>query len=702
MSVDRSGLSSEIVVRALAVASAPRRSGRGSADLKSRPCRILIGPEPFVSRDGFGLGAQWCVRMVAAGVVGRDEELALVDAFLGDVRAGPTALVLAGEEGIGKTILWDAGVMGARHLGVALTCRGVEAESMFSFAALSELLSPVLGETLSSVALPRRRALEVALLLKEPGEKPADAHAIGLAVLDVLREMSKRAPVVVAVDDLQWLDSASAAVLQVALRRLRDEPVGLLATMRESSDVTTPLDLEQCFAAAGLRRLSVSPLKLGALYHLLRARLGLDLSRPELLRVHEATGGNPLFTLEVGRELLRRGTRVDSGGLLPAPSSLRRLLEVRLSHLSTCTRQVLLITAAAGRPTIDIVAAAHGDRIETIDALDAAETEGVVVVSADRIQFAHPLFASVLYDRVPVRRRQEVHRALAGAVGDLEERARHLARAAVGADPIVADALVSAAEQAAARGATAVGAEMYELAAELTVAAAVARGRRLRAATLHGVAGNGQRAVVLLEQLRGDVPSGLERADVLFELASTLRADWRTMIRLLGEALDEAAEDDARCVRILCKRTYAHLYDLDVGAALLDARAALGRAERAGDVRLLAVALHSVGQAEMWTGDVTPGLLERGAELEERSGLDLEWLESPRSAFARCSFVWVRLSDLERSMRTSGRRPPHEVTSEAGCWRCGCWPLSSGWPVGGWWRSVTASPPTNWASRRKW
>ena len=576
---------------------------------------------------------------------GRDEELGLVDAFLGDVRVGPTALVLAGEAGVGKTILWEAGVVGARRMGVALTCRGVEAEAMFSFAALSELLSPVLAQTLSSVALPRRRPLEVALLLEEPGDKPADAHAIGLAVLDVIRELSKRGPVVVAIDDLQWLDSASAAVLQVALRRLHDEPVGLLATIRESPDVTAPLDLEQCFVAAGLRRLSVGPLALGALHHVLRDRLDLDLSRPELLQVFEATGGNPLYTLEVGRELVRRGTGVEPGGLLPAPSSLRRLLEVRLARLSRCTRQVLLITAAAGRPTIDVVAAAHGDRVETIDALDAAETEGVVVVSSGRIQFAHPLFASVLYDRVPIRRRQELHRALAGAVGDVEERARHLARAAAGADPDVAAALVSAAELAAASGATAAGAEMYELAAGLTVAAAEAHGRRLRAAMLHGVAGNGQRAVALLEQLHGDVSSGLERADVLFELASTLRADWRTMITLLGEALNEAADDDARCVRILCKRTYAHLFDLDVRAALLDARAALDRAEQAGDVRLLAVALHSVGQAEMWTGDVTPGLLERGAELKERGGLNLEWLESPRSAYAR---LLVRQGELER------------------------------------------------------
>jgi ATP/maltotriose-dependent transcriptional regulator MalT len=187
---------------------------------------------------------------------------------------------------------------------------------------------------------------------------------------------------------------------------------------------------------------------------------------------------------------------------------------------------------------------------------------------------------------------------------------------------------------------------MCELAARLTPAdPALLRRRRLRAAALHGLAGDGHRAVALLEQLLPDVPSGPERADVLVELAATLTADPRTIFELLEEALAEAGDDDARCVRILSKRTWAHLFDVDAPAALLDARAALARAERAGDPGLLAVALQSVGQAEMWTGDITPGLLERGAEIEERGGLVLEFMESPRSTFAR---LLVRQGEIER------------------------------------------------------
>ena len=140
--------------------------------------------------------------------------------------------------------------------GCVLTCRGVEAEASLSFSGLSELLAPVLDEVTASLAPPRRRALEVALLLVEPGEAAPDAHAIGLAVLDVLRVLAARAPLVVAVDDAQWLDPASAAVLQIALRRLRGEPVGVLITVREAPGLSVPIELDRCFDADRLRRLA--------------------------------------------------------------------------------------------------------------------------------------------------------------------------------------------------------------------------------------------------------------------------------------------------------------------------------------------------------------------------------------------------------------------------------------------------------------
>ena len=160
---------------------------------------------------------------------------------------------------------------------------------------------------------------------------------------------------------LQWLDPASAGVLQVALRRLREEPVRVLLAVREAPEVSVPIDLERCFTEARLRRLRLGPLSLGALHHLLRERLGLDLSRPDLVRVNDVTAGNAFFALELGRELARLGTRLQPGEPFPVPSNLAQLLRMRLARLSTETREVLLTTALAGRPTIEVISAAHGD-----------------------------------------------------------------------------------------------------------------------------------------------------------------------------------------------------------------------------------------------------------------------------------------------------------------------------------------------------
>ena len=191
-------------------------------------------------------------------------------------------------------------------------------------------MSPVLEEVAPALAAPRRRALEVALLLVEPGDAPPDPHAIGLALLDVFRVLAKQGPVLVALDDAQWLDAASAGVLQIALRRLREEPVRLLATLRRDQEVASAFEFDGVFPEDRLGRLSVGPLSAGALHRLLGERLGLELSRPELARMLEATAGNPFFALELGRELVRTGTRPVPGQALRVPDSLRELLGGRL------------------------------------------------------------------------------------------------------------------------------------------------------------------------------------------------------------------------------------------------------------------------------------------------------------------------------------------------------------------------------------
>src|SRR5262249_12878808 len=192
----------------------------------------------------------------------------------------------------------------------------------------------------------------------------------------------------------------------------------------------------------------------------------------------------------------------------------------------------------------------------------------------DHVRFAHPLLASICYEQAPVWKRRAVHRALAGVVTDVEERARHLALAADGPDAVAASYLEAAAEQAAARGAPGTAGELNELAADLTPDdPALARRRRVQAAN-HLRLAEDDRAAAMLEQLLPEVPPGVERADVLFGLASTLRADPETTIAILTDALAEAAGDDARLSRILGYRGWIRVFEADIRGALTDTRAA--------------------------------------------------------------------------------------------------------------------------------
>ena len=361
---------------------------------------------------------------MAATVIGRDEELGSIQAFLAAVEDGPAALVLSGEAGIGKTSLWRMGVDGAgqRFGRRVLVHQSVEAEALLSFAGLSDLLAPVIEEVAPTLVPLRREALEVALLLAEPTGEPSDPRAIGLALLDALRTLSEDSPVVIALDDVQWLDTSSAAVLQIALRRLRTERVGLLATLRKVPEIAAPFELERSFPEERLERLWLGPLSLSALHHLLRDRLGLELTRPELGRVLETSAGNPYFALELGRELVRTNERPAAGQALRVPASLRELLGGRLGRLPADTVEVLLYVAALAQPTVELVTAAHGERDKVIEALADAVREGVVELDGSRVRFTNPLLASICYEQAPLARRRVVHRAPARAVADLEER----------------------------------------------------------------------------------------------------------------------------------------------------------------------------------------------------------------------------------------------------------------------------------------
>jgi len=531
------------------------------------------------------------VTPTAPAFVGRDEELAAVVAFLASTEALPGVLLLEGEAGIGKTTLLRAGIAAAsRSRFRVLSARPVEAESSLSFAAIGDLLEEPLGEVLGALPGPQRRALEVALLLREPEGPTPDRRAVGIGVLAALRALAAAEPLLLAIDDLQWLDRASATVLQFALRRLGDEPVGLLTACRAGRE-QMPLELDRSFSEERLRRVLVGPLSLGALHRLLRDRLDTTFPRPTLRRIHESSGGNPFFALELARALERHGRPLGPGERLPVPDDVHELSRRRLAVVPAEAAAALRAAAALSRPTVGLVSAAAGsDR----DVLQPAVEAQIVELEDDRVRFTHPLLASAAYGGTEGRR--ELHGRLAEIVVDPEERARHLALAAAGPDRSVAAALEDAARGAAARGAPGMAAELTEQAARLTPPDRPedARRRAADAASYHFESGDSRRARGMLERLVSELSAGPERASVLVRLAVT-RAyddDVHAASDLNLQALQEAGDDSltrARALTGLAATLFRRREQLAAGVE--HARAAAELADGLGDLALFGDAL---------------------------------------------------------------------------------------------------------------
>ena len=285
-------------------------------------------------------------------IIGRSEELLALDGFLGAVPAGGQALLLEGDAGIGKTELWREGIRLARGGGVrVLTSRSAHSEAQIAFATVGDLFAPVVEQTLPQLTPVQRRALETALLLREPDGPPPEVRLLGLALLSVVRALAQDGPLLLGLDDVQWVDASSADVLSFMLRRLEREPVGVLATVR-GRPVEVPLELDRAFG--GFQRLAVEPLSVGAIHRLLWGRLALNLPRPELVRAHEIAGGNPFFALELGRAIARGAIRLDSANVT-LPESLSALVTQRLRALPARARNTLAAVAALAAPSVTLL-----------------------------------------------------------------------------------------------------------------------------------------------------------------------------------------------------------------------------------------------------------------------------------------------------------------------------------------------------------
>jgi DNA-binding CsgD family transcriptional regulator len=523
----------------------------------------------------------------STGVFGRERELALAEAFLDRAEGRSGVLRLDGEAGIGKTTVWREVVRRAQERGFrVLSCRPAEAETKLALSALADLLDPIGSEVFATLPQPQRRALEVALLRVEPARAGPDPRALATAVRSLFAMLGAQRPLLVAIDDVQWLDSSSAAVLDFARRRLAGARVGWLLTTRVPAPVL--LGVGAIAPAESLTVVSVGPLTLAAVHRMLKDRLDEPLSRPTLLRVHEASGGNPLFALEIVRAL-RTGLPIAAGARLSVPAGLRELVAGRIPMLPPSARRALLAAAALSHPTAELV-----ERASSVSGLAAAEESGLVRVEDGRTVFAHPLYASAVYERSSRARRRELHGRLAQLVSDPEERARHLALATTQADESVARTLEEGAAFARARGAWESAAELLEGARMLTPSdrSEAAWRRGIAAAEHHVHAGERARARVLLEEiLDRRLPRAL-RADALRLLAEISYNDENgaEAMRLFTAALDYT-DDPPLAVTIELGLSYLSGQLADPAGGVVHAHRALEQAQAIADESMIAAAL---------------------------------------------------------------------------------------------------------------
>jgi len=602
---------------------------------------------------------------VAPEIVGREGELASIRELLARTD-GVAGLVLEGEPGIGKSTLWQAGVEEARAADLrVLSSRAAEAERGLAHVGLGDLFEDVREDVLPALGAARRCALEAALLWGDAAD-PVDPRALAVAVRDALEVLAELGPLLLAIDDVQWLDASSSAALAFALRRVAGGSVLVLLARRASAPNA---EIEDALGAERVQRVPVGPVSPGALHRLLRDRLQRSFARQTLLRLHEQSGGNPFFALELATAL---GDEVDPLEPLAVPPTLEELVRARIDRLPVATRDALALAAALGTPSESLLVRAGIAKRE----LEPAFAANVVERDDGTIRFTHPLLSSVLYHELGAERLR-VHARIAEVVDDPLLRARHLAFSRDVPDTEVAAVLDDAATLAADRGAADVAAELAEQAFRLTSPDLDddRRRRALAAARAHHAAGEWTRARTIAADLLSEETDGSFRAETLLLLADLetfdratdrleealeaargdpalqsvihARLAWRARFRkgyLAGIedaeaalALADEVDDDGLRVEALCMLTMLGSFAADERAAD-HARRARDIAEARGDEILLKKAIRAEAEVAYVRAD-----LETARELLEGAHRDWRERDEPWSAEVLQSLAWIEL-----------------------------------------------------------
>ena len=427
-------------------------------------------------------------------LVGRTAECAAIDQILADARDGSSGvIVVRGAPGIGKSALLDYAMTNARDFAIARVT-GVESEVGLGFAAIHQLVLPFLDHVVE-LPEPQRHALESVFGLAD-GAAPSSL-VVFLAVLTLLDHAARERPILLVIDDAQWLDDESARVLTFVARRLHADPVAMLFAVRD-----TGVGLLDLFKP--LPQLVVLGLPEDDARTLLTSVAGSAIDAKVADRLVEETEGNPLALTEVVAELTAEQLRGDAPLPEPVPVglSLPDQFAARARLLPSAGRTVLLLASAErpGDPAL-LHRAARLLGAPWEEAVTSIEATGLVTF-APAVRFRHPLIRSAVYHGAPLAERRRAHRALADALDgddDVDRRAWHLAAAAAAPDEDVARALELAGGRVFHRGGTQAAAEFLLRASELTPDPVRRVDRLLATVRLRAAEGDAARAQPLLD-----------------------------------------------------------------------------------------------------------------------------------------------------------------------------------------------------------
>lgn len=579
--------------------------GYAPADHRSRLTHILPSglARTLPICDHSGVGVE---RNMPAGS-------AAVADFLTAVTLGPTSLVIEGDAGIGKTRLWLAALDEARGLGYrVLSARAGQAETSLAYAVIADLLDDLDPSRTAHLPYVQRLALDRILLRGEVDGPDTDQRVAAAAVLNTVERLCQDTPVLLAIDDVQWLDVCSRELVGFLARRLSG-PVGILATERTEPG-TYATGWLQLPDPDRMHRHRVPPLTLGGLHAMLSERLGRSFPRPTLIRIAETSGGNPLYALELARAISEH----TPAGEPVLPATLADVVRQHIEGLDERVRDVLLAAACVAAPTVDLVASVT-DRTtdDVIVLMEVAESDGIVDIDGYRVRFSHPLLARGVYSEAGPARRRHMHRRLADVIAQPELKARHLALAATSQDDDTLAALDAAADAARTRGAPASAAELLEFAMRLGGDTDL---RRLQAASHYYTAGDNLRAETLLRATLPRMPRGPLRALASMQLAGIALDNhgFRQAKELLAQALADTDSDVTLQVSCLLSLALAQGNSGDHEESLFSADRAVALAEHTGQPQLISQALTVWAMTRFLHGHgVEQEALERALELED-------------------------------------------------------------------------------------